>query len=158
MNVIISIRPTFCKIIFGGQKRYEYRKRVFNRSDVDKVYIYASKPISKIVGYFSIKRIISDTPTMIWDMTHEHGGITKKQFLDYFKGHDVAYAIEIDEVVKLDTLIDPKQVIKDFTAPQNFMYVDRPIKHSFLFVQECKKAFVPNRQNHKNLKNILKIV
>lgn len=127
MNVIISIRPTFCKLIFGGQKRYEYRKRVFKHSDVDKVYIYASKPISKIVGYFTIKRIISDTPSMIWEMTHEHGGITKKQFLDYFKGHSVAHAIEIDEVVELDTPINPKEVIQGFTAPQNYMYLDRDL-------------------------------
>lgn len=127
MNVIISIRPTFCKLIFGGQKRYEYRKRVFKHSDVDRVYIYASKPISKIVGYFTIKRIIDDSPSMVWDMTHEDGGISKKYFLDYFKGHTVAHAIEIGEVVKLDTPIDPKSIIKGFTAPQNFMYVDRDL-------------------------------
>lgn len=94
---------------------------------MDKVYVYASKPISKIVGYFTIKRIIDDTPSNVWNMTHEHGGITKKQFFDYFNGHDVTHAIEIDEVVQLDTPINPKQVIKDFTAPQNFMYVDRDL-------------------------------
>ena len=32
--------------------------------------------------------------------------------------------IKKGEVVKLDIPIDPKEVIKDFTAPQNFMYVD----------------------------------
>ena len=127
MNAIISIKPCFCDSIFKGLKRYEYRKRIFKSSDVDKVYIYASKPISKIVGYFTIKRIIDDSPSMVWDMTHEHGGITKKQFTDYFKGHDVAYAIEIGEVVKLDTPIDPKTIIEGFTAPQNFMYVDRDL-------------------------------
>ena len=127
MNVIISIRPCFCDSIFKGLKLYEYRKRVFNRTDVDKVYIYASKPISKVEGYFTIKRVIDDSPSMVWDMTHEHGGISKEQFLDYFKGHSVAYAIEIDEVVKLDTPIDPKTIIKGFNAPQNFMYVDRDL-------------------------------
>ena len=124
MNVILSIRPTFCQSIFESKKVYEYRKRVFKHSDVDKVYIYTSKPISKIVGYFTIKRIIDDSPSMVWDMTHEHGGITKKQFQEYFKGHKVAHAIEIDEVVKLDTPINPKEAIKNFTAPQNYMYVD----------------------------------
>jgi predicted transcriptional regulator len=94
---------------------------------VDKVYIYASKPISKIVGYFTIKRIIDDTPSMIWNQTHEHGGITKKQFFDYFKGYDVAHAIEIDEVVELDIPINPKEVIQGFTAPQNYCYVDRDL-------------------------------
>ena len=95
--------------------------------DVDKVYIYASKPISMIVGYFTVKRIIDDTPSNVWNMTHEHGGISKKQFNDYFKGCNMAHAIEIDEVVKLDTPIDPKEVIKNFTAPQNYMYMDNDL-------------------------------
>jgi len=127
VNVILSIKPCFCHSIFKGLKLYEYRKKVFKLSDVEKVYVYASKPISKIVGYFTIKRIIEDTPLMIWNRTHEHGGITKKQFQEYFQGHTVAHAIEIDEVVKLDTPIDPKQVIKDFTAPQNFMYLEKDL-------------------------------
>ena len=127
MNAIMSIKPCFCDSIFKGLKRYEYRKRVFKHADMDKVYIYASKPISKIVGYFTIKRIIDDTPSMVWDMTHEDGGISKKYFLDYFKGHSVAYAIEIDEVVKLYTPIDPKTIIEGFTAPQNFMYLEKDL-------------------------------
>ena len=126
MNAIMSIRPNFCKLIFDGQKRYEYRKRVFRRLDVDKVYIYASKPISKVVGYFTIKRIICESPSMVWDMTHKQGGITKKQFNDYFKGNKIAHAIEIDEVVKINP-INPKEVIKGFTAPQNYCYLEKDL-------------------------------
>ena len=126
MNAIMSIKPCFCYSIFKGLKLYEYRKKVFKCLDVDKVYVYASKPISKIVGYFTIKRIIDDTPSMVWNMTHEHGGITKKQYQAYFKGHTKAYAIEIDKVVKIAP-IDPKQALQGFTAPQNFMYLDEDL-------------------------------
>ena len=126
MNVILSIKPCFSDSIFKGLKLYEYRKKVFKHSDVDKVYIYASKPISKIVGYFTIKRIIDDVPSMIWNMTHEHGGISKKQFQEYFQGHSVAHAIDIDEVVKINP-INPKEVIKGFTAPQNYCYLEKDL-------------------------------
>lgn len=127
MNILMSIKPHFSNLILDGQKRYEYRKRVFSRSDVSRVYIYASKPICKVIGYFTVKRIINDTPSMVWDLTYEYGGISKNQFLNYFKGHDVAHAIEIDEVVQLDTPFNPKQVIQGFTAPQNFMYLDEDL-------------------------------
>jgi len=127
MNVILSIRPTFCKMIFSGQKKYEYRKRVFTRSDVDKVYVYATKPICRIVGYFTIDEVIEDIKTNIWEKTHIGGGISKEYFDVYFKNSDTAYAIKIGQVVKLDTPIDPKSVIKDFHAPQNFMYVNYDI-------------------------------
>jgi predicted transcriptional regulator len=111
-------------MIFSGQKKYEYRKRVFTRSDVDKVYIYATKPICRIVGYFTISAMIEDSPNNMWKMTHEGSGITKEYFDAYFKHSETAYAIKIGQVVKLDNLIDPKSVIKDFHAPQNFMYAD----------------------------------
>ncbi|MBR6593041.1 MAG: hypothetical protein IKK81_10555 [Prevotella sp.] len=124
MNVILSIRPTFCKMIFSGQKVYENRKRIFTRSDVDKVYVYASKPICRIVGYFTIDEVIEDIKTNMWAKTHIGGGISKEYFDDYFKHSGTAYAIKIGQVVKLDNPIDPKSVIKDFHAPQNFMYVD----------------------------------
>ena len=123
MNVILSIRPNFCKMIFSGQKKYEYRKRVFKRTDIDRVYVYASKPFCRIVGYFTIAAMIEDNPTEIWKITHKGSGINKEYFDAYFKNCDMAHAIKIGEVVKLDNPIDPKEVIKDFHAPQNFMYV-----------------------------------
>lgn len=122
----MSIKPCFCDSIFKGLKLYEYRKKVFSRTDVDKAYIYASKPISKIVGYFTIKQIIDDTPSNVWNMTHESGGISKKQFQEYFQGHSVAHAIKIDEVVKINP-INPKEVIKGFTAPQNYCYLEKDL-------------------------------
>ena len=127
MNVILSIRPNFCKMIFCGQKVYEYRKRIFTCSDVDKVYVYATKPICRIVGFFTIDEVIEDSPNNMWKMTHEGSGITKEYFDAYFRGCDMAHAIAIGEVVKFDTPIDPKEVIKNFTAPQNYRYVDYDI-------------------------------
>ena len=124
MNVILSIQPTYCNMIFSGQKRYEYRKRVFTRSDIDRLYIYATKPICRIVGYFTIDEVIKDTPSNLWTNTHKEGVISKEEFDKYFKNRHTAHAIKIGEVVKLDNPIDPKVVIKDFRAPQSFMYVD----------------------------------
>ena len=124
MNVILSIRPNFCKLIFSGQKMYEYRKRVFKRTDIDRVYIYASKPICRIVGYFTIDNVIENSPSDVWEMTYRGSGISKDYFDAYFKNCHTAHAIKIGEVVKLDTPIDPKTLIKDFHAPQNFMYMD----------------------------------
>ena len=63
---------------------------------------------------------------MVWNMTHEHGGIAMKKYQEYFKGHTKAYAIEIDKVVKIAP-IDPKQALQGFTGPQNFMYLDEDL-------------------------------
>ena len=71
MNVILSIKPEFVEKIFSGEKQYEYRKVLFKQK-VDTVYIYASRPISKIVGEFKIEKILCDTAANVYiqDMAH----------------------------------------------------------------------------------------
>ena len=122
MNLIISIKSQYAQMILDGSKRYEYRKSIPQRCDIQKVYIYATKPICRIVGEFTLDGIISDTPQKVWAATARQGGITKTFFNDYFKGRNKAYALKIGDVIKYDTPLDPRKVITDFTAPQNFMY------------------------------------
>ena len=122
MNLILSIKPQYAQMILDGSKRYEYRKMIPIRNDIDRVYIYATKPICRIVGEFTLDGIIADSPQKVWAATARHGGITEAFFNDYFKGKDKAYALKIGDVIKYDVPIDPKKVITDFTAPQNFMY------------------------------------
>jgi len=122
-NVILSIQPEFARKIFNHTKKYEYRKVMFS-PDVKKVYVYVSEPISKIVGYFIIDDIVEGAPSSVWRKTSKHSGITKKYFNEYFDGHNKAYAIRIKSVKLFKTPIEPKKVIKDFRAPQNFMYTE----------------------------------
>lgn len=124
MNVILSIKPRFCESIFEGVKRYEYRKAIFRRSDIDKVYVYASKPICKVIGYFTLDNILYDTPSKIWVFTHKYGGVSKQFFDEYFDGHGKAYAIGIRKAIRFTAPIDPKSIIDSFHAPQTFIYTD----------------------------------
>lgn len=124
MNLIMSIRPKYAQAIIDGKKQYEYRKRLPKRTDIDKLYVYASKPIKAIIAYFTIGSVISDNPQKVWELTKKDGGITKEQFNDYFKGRDIAHAIKIKDVTELVTPLDPKAIIKDFVAPQNFIYTE----------------------------------
>ena len=80
MNVILSIKPEFVEKIFSGEKQYEYRKVLFKQK-VDTVYIYASRPISKIVGEFKIDEILCDTPENIWKETRRQSGVTRSSLI-----------------------------------------------------------------------------
>ena len=120
-SVILSIKPEFADKIFNQTKYYEYRKVLFGL-DVKKVYVYASRPISKIIGYFIINDIIQGSPSFVWEITSEHGGITKDCFDSYFDGRKKAYAIQIKSVKRFKQAIEPKNIINNFRAPQNFMY------------------------------------
>lgn len=119
MNAILSIKPEYVSEIIAGRKRYEFRKAVFARP-VDKVYIYSSAPVSKVVGEFEPVKILMGDPKGIWNKTKHYSGITKKFFDEYFSGRSVAYAIEIKNLVIYD---EPK--VLPFHAPQSFRYIER---------------------------------
>ena len=128
MNLIISIHPHYAQMILDGSKRYEYRKSIPQRHDIQKVYIYATMPICRIVGEFTLDGIIADSPQKVWAATARQGGITEAFFFDYFKSRNKAYALKVGKVIKYSEPLDPKVVITDFTAPQNFMYEKMDLK------------------------------
>jgi predicted transcriptional regulator len=124
MDVLLSIRPHFAERIFDGTKKYEYRKVIFSRADVQKVIIYASSPVKKIVGEFQIAEIIWDKPESIWLRTCISAGVNRDFFLQYFTGKDKGYAINIGYTKRYEAPVNPWDVLPEFTPPQSFMYID----------------------------------
>ena len=84
MKIILSIKPEFAKKIFEGDKKFEFRRTIFKNKNVSKVIVYASSPISKVIGEFEIGDILFKDLTTLWDETKEFSGITEDYFYDYF--------------------------------------------------------------------------
>ena len=101
MNVILSMKPYFCKSIVEGVKRHEYRKAIFKCSDISKVYMYATDSICKVIGYLLWNDIICDTPSKIWEFAHKDGGVSKQLYDDYFGGCGKAYVIRTNSPCSL---------------------------------------------------------
>ncbi|MGD0794570.1 MAG: ASCH domain-containing protein [Dehalococcoidales bacterium] len=127
-DIVISIKPIYVDLILDGEKKYEFRKHNFTKP-IDKVLIYSTKPIGKIVGYFTVDKLIKNTPSKIWAKCHEFSGISERDFIEYFKGSKTAYAIQIKNVCKLLYPIFPNDVMKGFKAPRSFLYIDRKVNH-----------------------------
>ena len=70
MNLLISIKPEFVKKILAYEKLYEFRKSIF-KEDVDKIFIYSTYTVKKIVGYFEVGEIICETPHELWNSFSE---------------------------------------------------------------------------------------
>lgn len=122
MQILLSIKPEFVKKIFSGEKKYEFRKVAFKNKNVENVVIYASKPISKIVGEFSIEKVIQDNPRKIWERTKKYSGVDEKFFKDYFKGKDKGYAIEVKKCKEYSTPLSLEEFGINY-APQSFVYL-----------------------------------
>lgn len=122
MKVILSIKPEFAEKIFNGSKKFEFRRRLYKKKDVKVVIVYASAPISKIIGEFEIGSVLHDNLSSLWKTTNEFSGITEEYYIDYFKGKESGYAIAVKNAEKYDQPICIRESF-GLTPPQSFAYV-----------------------------------
>ena len=122
MNVLLSIKPKYAELIKSGLKRYEFRRKVFKKTGGCKVFIYSTSPVKKITGVFDASVIHQDSPYRIWDMFGPYSGISDREFFQYFRGCEIAYAIEIRDLVTFEEPRDPCDYFFEFTPPQSYRY------------------------------------
>lgn len=123
MKVILSIKPYYAKKILNGEKTYELRRTIFKNPNIKKIIIYASSPISRIVGEFDIEDIIHEELAQLWKTTKESSGVDKDFFDSYFKEKKKGYAIKVKSSKKYKETFDIKERY-GIVAPQSFSYVD----------------------------------
>lgn len=126
MKALLSIKPEFVEEIIEGRKKFEYRKKLFKRSDISSVVVYATKPYGKVVGEFEIETILEENIDKLWSDTKHLSGISEEFFYEYFKDRDSGFAIQIKkfkEYKKHLELSEFDSTIK--TAPQSFCYIRR---------------------------------
>lgn len=126
MNALLAITPEFEEKILPGEKQYEFRRTTFSDVDsVDGIYLYASSPVKRIVGIFTIQRVVDGAPTEHWKLFGGESGIDdRERFLDYFEGVATGFAIEIDAVHRFQPEIDPDEVFDEFVPPVSFHYLN----------------------------------
>lgn len=122
-SVILSIKPIYAQAIMSGTKKVEFRKKAFKRP-VDKIFVYSSSPEKKIIGFFTIKEIVKNSPKNLWKEFKEVGGIDKKSFFEYYQNSESGFSIKIDEAKKFENGIEPNDFFENFNAPQSFIYLE----------------------------------
>lgn len=124
MKVLLSIKPKYAEKIFSGEKKWEYRKKIWTQK-VDKVVVYASTPTQRVVGEFEIDQILSGSPIMLWRHTLYQADITVFEFATYFEKYfqSIGYAIEIKKPIRYEKPLTLKELGVS-RPPQNFMYLE----------------------------------
>ena len=121
LSALFSINPVYVSKIFTGEKQYEFRK-ICCKSKIDKIVIYETSPICKIVGEVNVVGVLKERPEVIWNETYKLSGITYDFFKNYFKDKKLAYAYVLSNAIKYKTPISLAEIgIK--AAPQSFIYL-----------------------------------
>jgi predicted transcriptional regulator len=120
-RALLSIRPQYARQIFSGNKKYEYRRVIFKK-DVKLVIVYASSPLSVIIGEFQIEKIILEDLDMLWNTTQRHSGISREYFTEYFTGKTKGYAIKITKPLLYKIPVSLQETYGK-KPPQSFFYL-----------------------------------
>lgn len=123
LKALISVKPVYAERIASGEKTVEYRKAIM-REKPDRLIIYATQPVGRILGEVDLIGVSWGDPEKIWERTRASGGISREAYDNYFTGRDVAVAYELGEFIPNDngtTLAD----LGLRRPPQAYAYVRR---------------------------------
>jgi len=121
-RVLLSIHPEYANAIFAGEKGFEFRRVIF-KENVREVVVYATSPISRVIGRFKIEEIYQDTPVKLWEKTEARAGVTREMFDAYFKDRAKAFAIKVSEPIRFSEPQPLSKYLPSNTPPQSFCYI-----------------------------------
>lgn len=124
ISVLLSVKPSFASAILDGTKTFEFRRVRFAAPGVRKVVLYASSPVSRVIGEFVVSDILSMRPAALWQATHRGAGISRAYFDEYFAGRSLGFALKVDEPRRYRV---PRVLRGHYgisRPPQSFCYLD----------------------------------
>lgn len=122
-RILMPINPEYVDEILAERKKYEYRKIKAKRNNIDKMIIYSTSPIMKVVAEVDIKEILEEDPEKLWEMTKNESGITKDFYNKYYKNKNTAIAYKLGKI----RIYDKPKNLDDIGinyVPQSFVYLD----------------------------------
>ena len=121
-EALLPINPEHVEKIFEGKKKYEFRKVKYSRK-IDRIYIYSTYPVMRIVGYADVLNTLVDKPETIWKISKNKAGINKLFFDNYFRNRKYAVAFELGNIKKYKNTKKLSDVGINYT-PQSLIYLN----------------------------------
>lgn len=97
-ELLLSIQPQYSKLILGGKKSVEIRRRFSMKWEKSTVSLYESNPTRGIVGEAVIDKIHQLTVPEIWTRFGERLGCSEEQLTQYCQGAERVFALELTNI------------------------------------------------------------
>ena len=131
--VILPIRPEYVKRIRLGEKRVEFRKTIWDyRNEIKRIYIYESTPVSAIVGYFEIAKILRGAPDTVYAQAGLFAGIGYEAYKEYSATAKLIHGIVIKKPVFFNVSVPLDLIDSEMKAPQSFFYCSKETEEKIL--------------------------
>ncbi|MGL5827868.1 MAG: hypothetical protein ACRCYU_24140 [Nocardioides sp.] len=119
---LMSIHPQYAAAILDGTKQVEFRKRPVG-GDVTHVLVYATAPISAVVGAFTVTGQDTEHPRMLWQRFREVAGISRSGFFAYFADRCYGTGIRVGERLAPANPLSLRDDLGVRRPPQSFQYL-----------------------------------
>lgn len=120
-TILISIHPEYAEKILTGEKTYELRRRL-PLEKPDHMVIYATAPISAVVGAVEVTDMINLPLTELWKRVKKSSFVTLNEFHEYFRPHDRGKAFMLRNPVRFPSPI-PLTEYGIKRPPQSWQYL-----------------------------------
>ncbi|MBI4460283.1 MAG: hypothetical protein HY648_09535 [Acidobacteria bacterium] len=125
-GMLLSIRPQYADRLLQGKKLVEIRRKFTKKWLGQRASLYATRPVSALVGEATMSAIASASPADIWAQYGPAIGCEKSEFDLYTQGCDQVYAIELKEVHPFQDRISLAQLShilkEDLRPPQSYRH------------------------------------
>lgn len=121
-QIVMSVHPRYAEAIMDGRKRVEFRKRPL-ADDVSVVWVYATVPVQRVVGYFEVDATVIARPRDLWRRFKNVGCIGRADFDRYYLGTVLGAGIQVKVATRLASPLPLSVLLPSGVPPQSFAYV-----------------------------------
>src|SRR4051794_21660058 len=123
-RVLLSVKPQFAEAILAGDKTFEFRRALFRSPEVTTIVLYASSPTCKVVGEFTIDRVLTLALDDLWNTTRNGGASARLFFEDYYEGRPPAPPLQVKQTRRFRPPLSPQKDLGITPPPQSFCYLE----------------------------------
>ena len=123
---LMSIHPRYAQDIIGGAKKVEFRKRPL-AADVTHVLVYATAPISSVIGAFVVAGQHTLAPIDLWRRFASVAGIGRSDLLTYYGERTLGTGIAVGDVLTPAAPLCLRSDLGLERPPQSFQYLPKGV-------------------------------
>lgn len=124
---LLSVRPRFAAALLDGSKTVEVRRRRARIADGAICLVYASSPVSALVGAVRIRTTDTDRPDSLWSRWGNRTALKRAEYDTYLAGSTRPCAIVVSAAVAFPQAISLSELRRRrhaFVTPQSYRFLD----------------------------------
>ncbi len=124
---LLSVRPRFAAALLDGSKTVEVRRRRAHIADGAICLVYASSPVSALVGAVRIRTTDTDRPDSLWSRWGNHTALNRAEYDTYIAGSARPCAIIVSAAVAFPQAVSLPELRRRrhaFVTPQSYRFLD----------------------------------